>query len=476
MEELVKYFNNSIRGQIGYPETFKFKFSSRGKIELTPDQPSKLLELIKTNKEFKERTLRIIFILINTYEPNVYNIWFTTHGTDLIINYTISNIRLNLDTGIYSIICSYLKENDVGKFCVTAREVCKNNVFWTELIRNRFPEYYKPVKLKYNWEQVYSGLNTYEETITYIKGPILNVKYQRGSLPTKSGNYPTLYKGLLQETPDAFKYLLELKILDASLLSDEHFIDDSINNNDIDIFKLLYPIFSFGKNPIDLYYQFITNYKLNYKIFDYVYEQTFNKKGVLGELNNFLNDEFRSKYEYPEDFDIFITYNSLELIPDQRSILIELIGGDDEKSNSYTELINRVEVTLKEIDKNNKNVTINIDIDEINFNYENIEISRNILYQFIIKKFTEFTYDRAKDIDNIHFRQFNDYDEFKNYQKTTLFELSDKDILFYINLMDKIKQDEILNMDDEYMDIMTITGFYIISIKGEQRLVMMYPK
>jgi hypothetical protein len=161
------YFNGALRNSLGYPERFTVEIG-HNRVTLTPDRESHLLKLIKSDSKLKEQLLRVISDNIKRKDPSAYDIHFSSHGHDLEIKYSSKlggREIIQLETGIHSIIASYLDDlNDYCKSGLEFEKICRNPEFWIFLIREEYPEYFIEVRGGYNWEHVYHGLVWYDET------------------------------------------------------------------------------------------------------------------------------------------------------------------------------------------------------------------------------------------------------------------------------------------------------------------------
>lgn len=160
LSDFDNYFNHVLRDALGYPEKFQI-IIEKSRITLIPDSPSQLLQIIKTNRRIKENILLQITLGLKN------SIYFSTHGTDIIIEIERKKILVNLDTGVYANIMSLLDDKTVNNFCLVFPDTCKKSDFWSEMLKQRFPQYYLEGVSRYNWEKVYKGLLWYEGELSY---------------------------------------------------------------------------------------------------------------------------------------------------------------------------------------------------------------------------------------------------------------------------------------------------------------------
>lgn len=191
-DKLLQHFNLDLRNKHNYPETFTVKPEhsfNYGRLILIPDQKSKLLELIKTNPRTKQELLNDIERFLPIRPIDLY---FSTHGEDIIINFVLKEM-ISLDTGLFSIIGSYLNIDDLENYC-EALFLCDKQEFWIIMTREQFPQWYVESRNKYNWGEVYRGLFKYG---IYLKSKRLTELNQ--DLRSLRRKKPIAYKESMEE-------------------------------------------------------------------------------------------------------------------------------------------------------------------------------------------------------------------------------------------------------------------------------------
>ena len=289
-KEIVDYFNTVLRSTLNYPEIFDISFSDRS-ISLLPDKTSKLLQLIKTDSTLKHNILDQIKQGLSKHNIYTEDIYFISHGTDIMVGYesvpfntTILDTTI-LDMPLYSNIVSNLDEEGIDNFCKTNKHfksICNNPMFWSEMIRFKYPEYYveKVSGIKYNWKEIYLGIDT------YVKDKIDYEKY-RGS---EDRIYDPFQLRTIRNYPEAFIYLLNNKLTTLSQ-HDLDIIIQSIYN--IDVIKSILSNNIIDQDQLDIVskeYMFninIIKLYLNYKGTDY-----------LGNLVKINEHDFKERIEY----------------------------------------------------------------------------------------------------------------------------------------------------------------------------------
>lgn len=76
-----------------------------------------------------------------------------------------------------------------------------NNEFWIYMIKNRYPEYLKPIDIKFNYMEVYRGLDNYKKMIRYYS---LESIWGENVLKSEIFNINDFYK----TSPITLKYLI----------------------------------------------------------------------------------------------------------------------------------------------------------------------------------------------------------------------------------------------------------------------------
>ena len=178
-EDFDNYFNFILRDYLKYTEKFIIRIHvivNGGSVSLKSNIPSKLIKILQTDSRIRDQ----ITSQIAKSNKDFRDVSIEIKDNDYItINYTIVEpepVRENLgvknlesirylDIGIYSNIISNLPEEDVNKFCLSDpyfKELCEKSSFWSEMIKQRYPEYYVELKTghgkSYDWKKIYYSL------------------------------------------------------------------------------------------------------------------------------------------------------------------------------------------------------------------------------------------------------------------------------------------------------------------------------
>ena len=135
-----------------------------GYILLIPSQPSKLLEAIKSDATLGKNLTDQLKQVLNASEVEL-----RLHQGNLIIYYSNTfNISDIVDSGVYANIASSLSSEKLQAFCNSTpqfSQICRDDNFWIQLIKEKFPRWYHPTKNRYEWKKVYLGLLFISETV-----------------------------------------------------------------------------------------------------------------------------------------------------------------------------------------------------------------------------------------------------------------------------------------------------------------------
>ncbi len=99
------------------------------------------------------------------------------------------------------------------------------------------------------------------------------------------------------------------------------------------------------------------------------------------------------------------------------------------------------------------------------------------LYEFIIKNFDDYDFERRDIEENEYLDAFDDYDDFKEFQLETLEEESQEQLNFLNQLKTQIENNSIDTLDKEDMITWGSDGFFFLKDKrGSPRLVITHPR
>ena len=227
-----RYFNQHLKQYLKYPENFSFKFRP-DYIVLVPSQPSKLLEAIKSDVNLdKNLTAELKKVL------NVSDVELRSSGGNIIIyrsnTFKISDI---VDPGVYANIASSLSSEKLQAFCNSTpqfSQICRDDNFWIQLIKEKFPQWYHFTKNRYEWKQVYLGLLYLSEENISFNNIFKHEKIRRDYPNFKHEN--EVYEKLLKDYSETLKYLLQE---DFITLNYDQLENMSSNIDDIEIIRLI---------------------------------------------------------------------------------------------------------------------------------------------------------------------------------------------------------------------------------------------
>ena len=251
-----RYFNQVLKTHLKYPETFKI-YLDTGRITLIPNQKSRLLELIKSDRQLKYQLLDQIAKVLSDVYP-IGTVDFLSHGDDIIIDYSVSLTDIPIkEIGVYANIAKNLSIIEIDKMCRTNRDfnkACRNPSFWKLLVQFQFPQFYRE-DIK-NWEKVYRGLIWY----TVIK----DEPFYRGQFITDKKHQDTqhFWVSLQDMYPEALKVLILNKI--------------KLSQDQLDHILAIFSI----NYEINLIKHILDNYKIDYSVLFSKFEFEFNMKNV----------------------------------------------------------------------------------------------------------------------------------------------------------------------------------------------------
>jgi hypothetical protein len=160
MELFNHYFNTDLRDTLKYPEKYQI-ISHNNKIILNPDQEGLLLKYIKSDPKFKESLIKTVASGLSQIYGTSYDVYLSSHGNDIVINYSEQSELLYLPKELFEIIFLYATEEDLNTLFrfPEFQGIYNNNYFWYELIKYNYPKYYIENVKGYNFREVYHGLS-----------------------------------------------------------------------------------------------------------------------------------------------------------------------------------------------------------------------------------------------------------------------------------------------------------------------------
>jgi len=245
---------------------------------LKSNQPSKLLQLIKSNPQIKAQLLSIVTDNIHKLFPNAYDVSFNTDrtGTNIEIKFNTQDSiyyaklvpkgQLGIFANIASNINTIEGVNDYCRTNIELNELCRDPKFWTEMIRTRFPEYLLPAARDYKQKRLYKCLLRFQELKDKYQ-PLIdeferlskirprgyigwtrdqNIHY--GKLIDQTHGQP--WRTLSKEYPEALKYLILNNLVELSK-EDIEKLTHELDSYDVDLFK--YILKKYPKKSEDLH-------------------------------------------------------------------------------------------------------------------------------------------------------------------------------------------------------------------------------
>jgi hypothetical protein len=138
-----------------YPEYFKLTVRP-GSILLLPDKPSSLLSIIKSNDKIKVQIINQLTTFLQQGIPEINDVHFSSHGTDLILNYSEKYSPEKLKLFIQAAINLNLEElNYLCDTDATYKIICQIPDYWKELIKQKFN---RDINGNFGYRKLYKGL------------------------------------------------------------------------------------------------------------------------------------------------------------------------------------------------------------------------------------------------------------------------------------------------------------------------------
>ena len=164
------YFNSVLKNYFNYPETYNIKFDEiKQRITLTSNKNNPILIDLINNKDnkWKIKIEQALLLGFKSKDNNVRNVnIYNFKPNEIIITYTYGETPLTINE--IGILAKLVTEYDMSKmdnFCninTSFARACKDDLFWWEVIKNKYPEYYKEKrKENYNPKEVLRGLYSF---------------------------------------------------------------------------------------------------------------------------------------------------------------------------------------------------------------------------------------------------------------------------------------------------------------------------
>ena len=186
-----------------------------------------MIELLRNNDELKNELLKTVGEFLRRVDATISNISFNTDDNgDLIIKYTlerlISSIVPKGYLQIYANIASNLSLDQINDFCKNNREfheVCKDEIFWFTLFKERY--LYKETTEQYDWERVYKAALYYENKDNELDKIVKEYNKEHSNMytidlenPFTLGNY---WRKITNSFSQGLRYLMKYNIFDFDL-------------------------------------------------------------------------------------------------------------------------------------------------------------------------------------------------------------------------------------------------------------------
>ncbi len=279
-----------------YSEIFQI-IPGESRFTLIPNVTSELLNILKNNQSLKNEIFNQLTSRLNS------NVYFSTHGTDIVINLVKLEL-IQLDIPIYSVILSYADQQEVNKFCNIYRNVCKSTSFWIELIRNKFPEYYIPGVIAYDWKKLYYDLSWYTYRINYIE------QMKTGKISSRNKYQEVLDKLNTEYYLDFRRYLILNDLIELDYEKVEHFMENPERELLEHMFNKIQQVYNLLMTALDLSLDGKHTKELEY-LMEY---RRINSDGSITQLSKNSINELLDDIFSGEIGEIIINSNDMELL------------------------------------------------------------------------------------------------------------------------------------------------------------------
>jgi len=310
-----KYFNIDLKNYFKLPETYTVSFKP-GRVVLTPDQPSQLLDI---SVDLYDELYQQLIQFIQKRSPKSNNINLVITSSAIFIHYE----TLFMPEEMYQVVASYLSSKDLDTFCDIIRILCSKDIYWTRLIQEQFGWGY-PIDPKYSPKTIYLGLLYF-----FIEEPEAML---RGTFKLFPGVLEYVLKNDLKKIhPDNIEDLMMLHIsLDlAKILIDKNLLDIknlyigiqvSLEHSDAKLFMMYYQQLIKLGEPLDNIKTFLNN-DIAYFVLDNpkttieMYELVVNIVDSTGNIYDNISD-----VSYVDDTNVKLAQHVLDKIPAETNL------------------------------------------------------------------------------------------------------------------------------------------------------------
>ena len=348
------------------------KDNNSNSLIISSDIPSQFFNLIREDDELYHQFVIQIIDAFLKYFPTAIDIHlkFVDEYT-LEVSYGVTDKSIQdyfSEVGIYANIAANLNITELEELCMNNSQfnkICKSNNFWSEVIKNKYPEYLVQTIDVYDWRKVYHGLDYY---INNIENILEDKQY--------------IWNDFIQDYSYTFRYLVLNNIIQYNDKNIDDFIFHYIGYDDEYENELIQYVLDTYKFSDQIYSDLLSThvYIYNLDTMKTIYE-IYKKLGKLDILRRDISETLN-------DISAPIDVKVLEFISDTLKIDIPL----EYLSNLYQQIEdndeNSINITLKLINKYFKNENDHIKI--ITITLYNIITYYEGNYNKIIKLFARF--------------------------------------------------------------------------------------
>ena len=223
MEEIIikaidNYFNNVLRNTLKYPERYNITFDvSKDRIILKSNQTSELIKRLLDDErsgrmdkdKLRSKIEQSLLGGFRNKNPNILNVnLYISSNNEIIITFSYGEGPLNLsEIGILSKLVVEYDDDKILELCFINKNMmkaCQDPAFWWELIRLKYPQYYKINKeINYNPRKIFKGLRSFINMINSLADSTVSFRLVRNKL-----YYITLIENFMGNNYETFKYMI----------------------------------------------------------------------------------------------------------------------------------------------------------------------------------------------------------------------------------------------------------------------------
>jgi hypothetical protein len=360
---LKHYFNNVLKKYVYYPEKFDIEHDKiNNQFILIPTTDRYLLSDKLENDE--ELLSRIESALSKTITENMRHIEkievIPLPDGEIMIEYHKYFTQFgDIDKGPYANIASNMTYDQIIDLCVSSKEfakVCRNDLFWIELINRNYPRYKYASGLKHvtNYQNFYKDMSKYYQALLKYREEVKKFKFMEDKdINRVDAELYHWVQSFIVDNIEALKYLINVGEIPKNGVSLTTIVRDGVIFLDKNTFEKL--LDTADKNEIEL---------LDSNVTQMIFPIWGGNRKLIIPFYEFLKS--RNKQDYVHNYMVGFTSNILEKPNPDRDIvyyLLENIKFDNvhwEDFVVYTKDNEIVEYIIRSLPRNNLILALSI--------------------------------------------------------------------------------------------------------------------